>query len=133
MNPGPPHPTKDIRVKRIYRAARVSDGRRILVDRIWPRGMAKHRARLHSWERDIAPSDDLRTWFHAHPDRWDDFAARYGAELDQHRDKLREIADHAREGIVTLLYASKDEDHNNAVVLRRYLCQLLDQDEKGDR
>lgn len=69
-----------IRVKRIYRAARVSDGKRILVDRLWPRGVAKDRARLFDWCKDIAPSDTLRHWFHANPDQWQDFVTRYRAQ-----------------------------------------------------
>lgn len=69
-----------IRVKRIYRAARVSDGKRILVDRLWPRGVAKDRARLFDWCKDIAPSDALRHWFHANPDQWQDFVTRYRAQ-----------------------------------------------------
>ncbi|MEO1951747.1 DUF488 family protein, partial [Thioclava sp.] len=108
-------PSEPIRVKRIYRAARVSDGKRILVDRLWPRGMAKDRARLFHWCKEIAPSDELRHWFHENPDRWQEFTERYEAELAAHDDLVREIAGYARENVVTLLYASKDEAHNNAV------------------
>lgn len=118
-------PGELIRVKRIYRAARVSDGKRILVDRLWPRGMVKDRARLFHWCKEIAPSDELRRWFHEHPDRWQEFTTRYEAELAAHDDLVRELAGYARENVVTLLYASKDEAHNNAVVLRDYLRQWL--------
>lgn len=100
-------PAGRIRIKRIYRAARVSDGKRILVDRLWPRGVAKDRARLFDWCKDIAPSDTLRHWFHGDPDQWQAFTMRYQAELAAHDDLVRELAGYAREGVVTLLYASK--------------------------
>jgi len=124
----PPIPedlARRIRVKRIYRAARVSDGKRILVDRLWPRGVAKDRARLFAWRQEIAPSDDLRLWFHAHPDQWEAFVTRYREELAANGDLARELAGYAEEGVVTLLYASKDEAHNNAAVLRDYLRQQI--------
>ncbi|SMX48921.1 DUF488 domain-containing protein [Maliponia aquimaris] len=126
--PIPETPAERIRIKRIYRAVRVSDGKRILVDRLWPRGVAKDRARLAEWIKEIAPSDDLRHWFHDNPDQWDDFRTRYEAELDGHDDLVRDLAGYAQDGVVTLLYASKDEDHNNAVVLRDYLRRWLEQE-----
>ncbi|MCC0047218.1 MAG: DUF488 family protein [Defluviimonas sp.] len=129
--PVPDVPAERIRIKRIYRAARVSDGKRILVDRLWPRGIAKDRARLSAWSKEIAPSDDLRHWFHGHPDQWHEFSTRYQAELAAHDDLIRELAGHAREGVVTLLYASKNEKHNNAIVLRDYLRRWLEA-EKND-
>ena len=115
-----------IRVKRIYRAARVSDGKRILIDRLWPRGIAKDRARLFSWCREIAPSDGLRNWFHAHPERWEEFAARYRHELEAKAELTRELASYAKEGMVTLLFASRNEEQNNAVVLRDVLRQRIE-------
>lgn len=121
----PDDPSERIRVKRIYRAARVSDGRRILVDRLWPRGIAKDRARLFAWCKEVAPSDELRRWFHAHPDRWEDFAARYRDELATKDALTRELAGYAEDGVVTLLYGSKNEKDNNAVVLRDYLRQRI--------
>ena len=130
--PVPDSPGARIRIKRIYRAARVSDGKRILVDRLWPRGVAKDRARLFDWYKDIAPSDALRHWFHANPEQWQEFSTRYRAELATHEDLLRELAGYAREGVVTLLYASKDEEHNNAIVLRDYLRQWLEREGKND-
>lgn len=126
--PVPDAPAERIRVKRIYRAARVSDGTRILVDRLWPRGVAKERARLSLWCREIAPSDALRRWLHGHPDRWQGFSARYRAELAAHDGLVRELAGHAQAGVVTLLYASKDEAHNNAIVLRDYLREWLERE-----
>ncbi|WP_417522633.1 DUF488 domain-containing protein [Marinovum sp.] len=124
----PDTPAERIRIKRIYRAARVSDGRRILVDRLWPRGVEKDRARLTEWFKEIAPSDDLRHWFHDSPGQWDAFRTRYEAELDAHDDLVRALAGYAQDDVVTLLYASKDEDHNNAVVLRDYLRRWLEQE-----
>lgn len=128
----PDAPADRIRIKRIYRAARVSDGRRILVDRLWPRGVAKDRARLFDWCKDIAPSDALRRRFHADPDRWEDFRARYLAELGQSDDLVRQIAGYARDGVVTLIYAAKEEDHNNAAVLRDHLVARLWQERPDD-
>ena len=110
-----------IHTKRIYRAARNSDGKRILVDRIWPRGMSKDRARLDAWMRDIAPSDDLRKWFHEHADRWEEFKQRYFAEIEANPDAAAVLSEAVRDGVVTLLYASADEERNNAVALREYL------------
>lgn len=123
--PVPDDPAERIRIKRIYRAARVSDGKRILVDRLWPRGVAKDRARLFEWCKEIAPSDDLRRWFHANPTAWEEFRTRYLAELGQSVDLVRQLADYAQEDVVTLIYASKDEDRNNATVLREYLTAWL--------
>ena len=126
--PIPDTAAERIRIKRIYRAARVSDGKRILIDRLWPRGVAKDRARLAEWVKEIAPSDDLRQWFHDNLDQWDGFRTRYEAELDEHDNLVRDLAGYAQDDIVTLLYASQDEDHNNAVVLRDYLCRWLKQE-----
>ncbi|WP_417727704.1 DUF488 domain-containing protein [Roseovarius sp.] len=117
-----------IRVKRIYRAPRVSDGKRILIDRLWPRGVAKDRARLFQWCKEIAPSDELRHWFHGHTDQWQAFTTRYEVELASHDDLVSELAGYAREGVVTLLYASKNEAHNNAIVLRDYLRRWLERE-----
>ncbi len=130
--PVPDHPADRIRVKRIYRAVRVSDGSRVLVDRLWPRGLAKDRVRLHSWCKEIAPSDELRRWYHANPDAWQEFTARYREELSHKDDLVRELAGLAADGVVTLLYASKEEEHNNAIVLRDYLRQILEKNGKRD-
>lgn len=116
-----------IRVKRIYRAGRNSDGKRILVDRFWPRGMAKSRARLDEWFRDIAPSDELRRWLHADRERWPEFTKRYFAELEEHGETIEQLLSMARDGPVTLLFASADTERNNAVALREYLMRRLGQ------
>jgi uncharacterized protein YeaO (DUF488 family) len=110
-----------IRTKRIYRAARNSDGKRILVDRIWPRGLSKDRARLDAWMKDIAPSDGLRTWFHENAGQWEEFKQRYFVEIEANHDAAAALSDAVRDGVVTLLYASADEERNNAVALREYL------------
>lgn len=134
--PVPPVPeaaADRVRVKRIYRAVRVSDGARVLVDRLWPRGLSKDRARLHSWCRDIAPSDGLRRWFHANPADWETFAARYRDELAQKDDLLRGLVQLAGDGVVTLLFASKEEERNNATVLRDLLRERLADGVKATR
>ncbi len=127
--PVPDTPAARIRVKRIYRAARLSDGKRILVDRLWPRGVTKDRARLSGWFKDLAPSDALRHWFHANPDRWQEFGTRYQAELAARDDLVRDLAGYAQGDVVTLLFAAKDETHNNAIVLRDHLRRWLDREE----
>ena len=116
--------------KRVYRPAVPEDGYRVLVDRLWPRGVSRERARLQCWCRDIAPSDALRRWYHAHPDQWDDFAARYRDELALKGDLARDLVGLAAEGVVTLLFASTAEERNNAIVLRDHLRHRLE--EMGD-
>ena len=122
---GPEDLAERIRIKRVYEAPSPSDGKRILVDRLWPRGVSKDRADLDQWCKEIAPSDALRHWFHADPSQWEAFEARYQAELATKPELLRELASLADEGVVTLLFASKNEEHNNATVLRERLLQDL--------
>ena len=122
----------EILLKRAYEPATAEDGCRILVDRLWPRGIAKDRARLFSWCREIAPSDALRHWFHANPDRWPEFEARYRAELAAQGEMIDELAGYTQDGIVTLIYASKDEERNNAVVLRDVLRERIGKGETRD-
>jgi uncharacterized protein YeaO (DUF488 family) len=109
-----------IRVKRIYEPAVTGDGQRILVDRIWPRGVSRGRAELDEWMPEVAPSAELRQWFGHDPARWDEFRARYRSELvdNPHRDHL---ADLAAAGPVTLLYSARDTSHNQAVALASFL------------
>lgn len=107
----------DVRVKRVYEPAERSDGYRILIDRLWPRGVSHDRARLDAWERDLAPSAALRTWFGHRPDRFEEFRRRYLEELRQQRPQLSELRRRARHGTVTLVFAARDTDHNDAVVL----------------
>ncbi len=110
--------------KRVYEPAGAGDGYRVLVDRLWPRGLSKDRAHVDAWLKEIAPSDALRKWFHANSDCWGEFRRRYLAELKRHRAELRELSQRAQKGRVTLLYASRDADHNQAVVIQQYLKML---------
>jgi uncharacterized protein YeaO (DUF488 family) len=112
-----------IRTKRIYDEPGPADGFRVLVDRLWPRGVSRERASIDLWLKEVAPSSDLRTWFGHRPERFADFAARYAAELDGNPavDQLRQLV--ASNPTVTLLYAAKDEAANQAVVLAEYLAR----------
>lgn len=110
-------------IKRVYDEAVRGDGKRILVDRLWPRGLKKESARVDAWLRNIAPSNELRKWFHAHPEQWSAFRKRYLKELvspDANTD-LQRLYGFASKHKITLLFASRNEDHNNAVVLRDLL------------
>jgi uncharacterized protein YeaO (DUF488 family) len=115
-----------IAVKRAYEAPSEKDGRRILVDRVWPRGVGKEELRLDAWYRELAPSTPLRKWFGHDPERWSEFQKRYRAELQQPdaREALQELATMAKRGKVTLVYGARDEEHNQAVVLRDYLKKI---------
>ncbi len=110
-----------VRIKRIYDPPEPEDGRRVLIDRLWPRGMAKDEARIDEWLKEIAPSDELRQWFGHDPARWEEFASRYREELKGGGELLKRLRTEARKGTVTLLYAAKDTEHNNAVVLKELL------------
>ncbi len=114
-------PAAHIRLKRAYDDPSDSDGKRILVDRLWPRGVSKDTARLDHWMKDIAPSDELREWFDHEPSRWSGFERRYRQELREHRDLLAELREDARRSVITLVFAAHDEAHNNAVALRNAL------------
>ncbi|PBB70395.1 hypothetical protein CK228_01665 [Mesorhizobium sp. WSM4312] len=111
----------DLMVKRIYEPAAADDGQRVLVDRIWPRGVSKEHAALALWLKEIAPSDELRKWFGHEPARWAEFQKRYRVELDRNEEAVTQLRDLLREGKVTLLYGAHDEAHNNAVALAEYL------------
>ena len=110
-----------IRIKRIYEEPSADDGLRVLVDRLWPRGISKARAQVDRWEKDIAPSTELRHWFGHDPAKWEEFLQRYRAELEDKKELLSQLREEADERTVTLLYAAKDEEHNNAVALKRYI------------
>nr|WP_279327412.1 DUF488 family protein [Chelativorans petroleitrophicus] len=118
----------NIRVKRIYEAAEEADGRRVLVDRLWPRGLSKERAEIHAWLKDLAPSDELRKWFHAHPEEWDEFRRRYFHELDMNQEAVSSLVELVKEGVVTLLFSSARVEGNNAHVLRDYIQARLDEE-----
>ncbi len=110
-----------IRLKRVYDPPLPSDGRRILVDRLWPRGLTKEDAALDRWDRDIAPSNELRKELGHDHSRWDELRARYFAELDANPEPVKRLAGEAKKGTVTLLFAARDTERNNAVALREYL------------
>ena len=114
-------PASHLRLKRAYAPAMPEDGLRILVDRLWPRGLAKAEAKLDDWIKDIAPSAELRKWFGHDPDRWAGFQTRYRAELAGQGGALDRLRDLARKQKVTLVYGARDEERNNAVVLRSLL------------
>lgn len=112
-----------IHLKRVYEAPGAADGTRILVDRLWPRGIARDRAQIDLWLKDIAPSDALRKRFHGHPDEWDAFCEAYAAELEGEAAQAAASAllDRLAQGSVTLLFAARDENRNNAVALKAWL------------
>jgi uncharacterized protein YeaO (DUF488 family) len=109
------------RLKRIYDPVAADDGRRILVERLWPRGVRKADAGLDEWLREIAPSPELRRWFGHDPDRWPEFQRRYRGELAGHPELLARLQAHADEGPVTLLFAARDSERNSAAVLKQVL------------
>ncbi len=114
-----------IKIKRAYQPADEGDGFRILVDRLWPRGVSKERAKLNLWLKDVAPSNELRKWFAHNPERWVGFQDKYREELKDKKEILKEIKDNEKEELtITLVYGAKDEDHNNAVVLRDLLKEF---------
>jgi uncharacterized protein YeaO (DUF488 family) len=109
-----------IKTARVYNSGGES-GYRILVDRLWPRGVSKEEANLDLWLKEIGPSNELRKWFGHDPERWDKFKKRFFVELDQKKELVDQIIMKAREGDVTLLFGAKDEEHNNAVALKEYI------------
>jgi uncharacterized protein YeaO (DUF488 family) len=112
---------KNVKLKRAYDPPAAADGTRILVDRLWPRGVKKEAAAIDQWAKDIAPSTDLRKWFGHDPERWGEFKRRYTVELRRHSEKLNELRTLALHGPVTLIYSAHDEAHNQAVVIRDVL------------
>lgn len=118
-----------IKVKRAYEEPAAEDGRRFLVDRLWPRGVKKEALQMEGWFREVAPSDALRRWFDHDPERWQELKRRYAEELDAKPDAWRPLLEAARQGDVTLVYAARDEEHNNAMALRAYLQEKLEQGE----
>ena len=112
-----------VTVRRVYDAPADSDGLRVLVDRVWPRGLSKTRAAVGLWLRDIAPTDELRRWFGHDPERWRAFRERYWAELDDNGEAVGLLRGVISDGPVTLLYGARDDAHNNAVALLGYLMR----------
>jgi uncharacterized protein YeaO (DUF488 family) len=122
-----------ILVKRIYEPTAKSDGVRVLVDRLWPRGLSKSDAKLDLWMPDLGPSTALRKWFNHDPTRWTEFCRRYHAELKQKTALLAMITEQAKTRPVTLLYSAKDDRHNQAVALQSYLTTSMEVSLKGRR
>lgn len=114
-----------IRTARAYDEPAPGGGKRFLVDRLWPRGLSKERAKLEGWVKDVAPSDELRRWFGHEPERWEEFRRRYHDELDAHPESWQELLDAARKGSITLVFGAKDLERNNAGALKQYLERRL--------
>jgi uncharacterized protein YeaO (DUF488 family) len=115
----------DVRLKRAYEPASAGDGYRVLVDRLWPRGVSRKQAELDRWEKELAPSSRLRTWFRHEPGRFVEFRRRYIDELRANRARLEELRRRARTGTLTLVYSARDDEHNDAVVLAEVLRRGL--------
>ncbi|HHX36207.1 MAG TPA: DUF488 domain-containing protein [Gammaproteobacteria bacterium] len=109
----------NITIKRVYEAPSREDGRRILVDRLWPRGLTKEKANVDLWLKEIAPSTELRKWFDHDPSKWNEFKKRYLQELKANNDAVQILREELKKGKVTLVYAAKDEEHNDAVVIQQ--------------
>jgi len=120
----------DIRLKRAYESASVEDGYRVLVDRLWPRGVSKEQAKLDQWEKDLAPSSQLREWFGHEPGRFAEFRRRYIEELRANSPRLEELKRRATIGTLTLVYSAHDSEHNDAVVLAEVLRRGLPKSER---
>ena len=115
-----------IKIERIYSNPRTNDSSfRILVDRLWPRGLSKDKVKVDLWQKDIAPSNSLRKWFSHDAKKWDEFKARYFKELEKNSESINSILDKVKEGSVTLLYGTKEEKFNNAIALKEYLEERI--------
>ncbi len=110
-----------VKIKRAYDPPSSDDGRRILIDRLWPRGLKKEEAQVDEWLKDLAPSTELRKWFGHDPAKWHEFKRRYGEELGEKTDQLTRIKAEARKGTVTLVFSAKDAEHSNAAFLKELL------------
>src|SRR5690349_6739612 len=105
-----------IKLKRIYEASTADDGVRILVERLWPRGISKEKAKIEDWLKELAPSPELRKWFNHDPAKWQEFQKRYRKELDENKEMVKDLKRRARGKTVTFVYAARDEEHNSAVL-----------------
>ena len=123
----------NIRLKRAYERPAASDGPRLLVDRLWPRGVGKAAARIDRWIKEIAPTAGLRKWFGHDPEKWDEFRARYDRELDAHPEVWRPLLSASKRGRVTLVYSAHDTQHNNAVALLEYLRAKMSEPAAAER
>jgi uncharacterized protein YeaO (DUF488 family) len=118
-------PDDNVRLQRAYELPAADDGIRILVDRLWPRGISKDALALDEWMKDIAPSTELRRWFGHDPGRWHEFCRRYAAEVHERQGLLEELRARARKGRITLVFSARDERHNDAVALRGFILRGL--------
>ena len=110
-----------LKIKRVYDEYEKSDGLRVLIDRLWPRGLSKEKAHVDIWLKDIAPSTELRKWFGHDPEKWNEFKKKYSKELNDNKEVVAKMVELVDENEVTLVYGAKDEEHNDAVVLKEYL------------
>ena len=117
----------NIKIKRVYEQPDKKDGERILVDRLWPRGLTKEKAGVDLWLKDIAPSTELRKWFAHDPNKWESFRGRYETEIRHNDDLVKVLKQKAKQGTITLIYGARDEKHNEALVLK----QFLEKSERG--
>ena len=117
----------NIKIKRVYEQPDKKDGERILVDRLWPRGLTKEKAGVALWLKEIAPSTELRKWFAHDPNKWKSFRGRYETEIRHNDDLIKVLKQKARQGTITLIYGARDEKHNEALVLK----QFLEKSERG--
>ena len=124
--------TTQINVKRVYEPPHAADGRRVLVERLWPRGVRRESIDLDRWAKELGASDELRRWYDHVPDRWPEFKRRYRAELIQHPENWESLVELARNEPVTLLFSARDEKHNNAVALATFLAERVLDSEKGE-
>ncbi len=108
----------EIKIKRVYNKPDREDGKRILVDRLWPRGLTKEKASIDLWLKEIAPSTELRKWFGHNPEKWKEFGKRYSGELKKNEEQVSLLKEQLKKGTVTLVYGAKDEEHNEALVLK---------------
>ena len=111
----------ELRIKRVYENPKQDDGKRILVDRLWPRGLTKEKASIDLWLKDIAPTTELRKWFGHDPKKWKKFQERYHQELNNNKEQVSILYEQLKKGVVTLVYGAKDEEHNEALVLKEWL------------
>ncbi len=122
-----------IQTKRVYEPASPRDGKRFLVERLWPRGIKKENLKMDAWLKDVAPSTELRQWFGHDPAKWEEFKQRYRTELRSKANALTPLLYAARRGNMTLLYSARDQEHNNAVVLKEYLEKQLNRPHRAAR
>lgn len=111
----------NVKLKRVYEEPEPRDGFRILVDRLWPRGLTKEKAAADLWLKDIAPSTELRKWFNHDPEKWKEFQKKYQQELKENKEAVSVLKEHLKKGPVTLLYAAKDQEHNEAQVIKEFV------------